>query len=112
MKRFWTTTALTLALLAPASARADGTKAFDFCGGSYSGYTGFAFCASVVVSVAPSTHDPHALGAYTVTMDIANLSGAAGVSYPGTVFTRIGLDNIDNSLAIPANLTISQNGST
>lgn len=108
MKRNLAAAAL-FALMLPAIARADGTRSYDFCGGAYSGFTGFGFCASVTVSVAPSTFPNAAPGAYTITIDVANLSGWNG-SYPGTVFAQIGLDNLVNDLADPENLTISQGG--
>jgi hypothetical protein len=110
MKRFVALAAVAVALAAPVSAaHATGSKTFDFCGGSYSGYTGFAFCASVSVSVAPATEPGAAANAYTVTLDIANRSGLNG-SYAGTVFVQMGLDNLINTLAMPTNLTVSQGG--
>jgi len=96
----------------PSTARAVGTKSYDFCGGSYSGYTGFAFCASVKVSVALATNADgltHAPGSYTVTMDITNKSGTNG-SYLNSMFIQIGLDNLSNDLADPENVRIMQGG--
>jgi hypothetical protein len=109
MKRFPAVALIALALATAKPALADGSKSYDFCGGSYSGYPGFAFCASVTVGVAASTFPGAAPGAYTVTIDVANLSGLSG-SYAGTVFAQIGLDNLINDLADPENLTISQGG--
>jgi hypothetical protein len=110
MKRFIAAALTTTVLLVPVhTARADGSKTFDFCGGTYTGYTGFAFCASVAVGVAKATEAGHAAGAYTVTIDVANLSGENG-SVAGTLFAQMGLDNLINNLATPTNLTISQGG--
>lgn len=92
---------LTAALLAsaiialPASAaHATGSNEWQVCGGSYSGYSGFALCASVSVTV---TTGPS--GENIVTMQIYNLSGANG-SYAGTVFTSLGLDNVVPALEV------------
>jgi hypothetical protein len=98
------------ALLMPSTARATGSKTYDFCGGSYSGYVGFAFCASVKVSVAAANSSDglvHAPGAYTVTMDITNKSGEYG-SFLNSMFIQIGLDNLVNDLADPENVRIVQ----
>ena len=114
MKKVLASAALGALLLLPSSARAVGTKVYDFCGGSYSGYTGFAFCASVTVTVqAASNADgvTHAAGAYTVSMDIVNKSGENG-SYLNSMFIQIGLDNLINDLATPTNVRISQGGTT
>src|SRR6185369_1247450 len=78
MKRLLALSAFSALLALPSSASATGTKTYDFCGGSYSGYTGFAFCASVTVSVSAASNADgltHAPGAYTVAMDIVNKSG-------------------------------------
>src|SRR4051812_3523287 len=96
VKRFITGVSFAAALLTPSVARATGSKAYDFCGGSYSGFTGFAFCASVNVSVVAASNTDgltHAPGAYTVTMDITNKSGQNG-SYLNSLFIQIGLDNL------------------
>lgn len=112
MKRFIAVAATAVALLAPAqSAYAVGTQTFNFCGGTYSGYSGFAFCASGSVTVALATEAGHKTGAYTVTMNITNTSGTNG-SYFGSLFAEMGLDNLTNTLSTPVNLTISQGGST
>src|SRR5690349_7226808 len=96
MKRLLALSALSALMLVPSSARATGSKPYDFCGGSYSGYTGFAFCASVTVTVtaASSLADGlyHAPGSYTVSMDIVNKSGENG-SFLNSMFIQIGLDN-------------------
>ena len=98
------TLALTLALAAPlASAKADVN--YNVCGGTFSGFT-YAFCASVQVSVTQNA----AHTAYTVAMTVANLSGQNG-SDPLAIFQEIGLDNISNTLASPANVTVMQDGS-
>src|SRR6185437_7616040 len=56
MKRFGAVAVMVTAMLLPLhAAHADDSKTFDFCGGTYTGYTGFAFCASVAVAVAPAT---------------------------------------------------------
>jgi hypothetical protein len=89
----------TVAMATPA--RAFDLSGFNFCGGVYSGYS-LAFCASVSVNVV-STDATH----HRVTINVANLSGLNG-SYVGSVFTAIGLDNLDNELANPANVVISQ----
>lgn len=104
MKRF-VLGAMAITLILPASAKA-GSRTYDFCGGAYSGYTGFAFCASVIVSVAPSAFTA---GGYTVTLDIMNRSGVNG-SYAGTLFAQIGLDNLipDAQLAATPNVQIKQ----
>jgi hypothetical protein len=113
MKRLFALTAVAALMLMPGSAHAVGSKAYDFCGGSYSGYTGFAFCASVTVTVtsASTASDGlyHAPGAYTVSMDIVNKSGQNG-SFLNSMFIQIGLDNLVNDLATPTNVQISQGG--
>lgn len=112
MKRLVAATALALAVLTPGQAHAIGSKTYDFCGGSYSGYTGLAFCASVNVSVAAASNADgltHAAGAYTVSMEITNKSGENG-SYLNSLFIQIGLDNLSNDLANPTNVRISQGG--
>ena len=86
MKRILVAATVAVTLFAPASAKALGSRSYDFCGGQYTGYTGFAFCASVTVGVAASTYTP---GAYTVTLDVMNLSGQNG-SYAGSLFAQIG----------------------
>jgi|SRR6185437_15512348 hypothetical protein len=110
MKRFGAVAVMVTAMLLPLhAAHADDSKTFDFCGGTYTGYTGFAFCASVAVGVAPATEAGHAAGAYTVTLDVANLSGENG-SFAGTLFAEFGLDNLPKDLADPTNLVVSQGG--
>lgn len=106
MKRILSLASITTALLVPTSAKAVGSRSYDFCGGQYTGYTGFAFCASVTVGVAASTYTS---GAYTVTLDIMNLSGQNG-SYAGSLFAQIGLDNLipDAQLAVTPNVQIKQ----
>src|SRR5689334_22645198 len=98
--------ALVVALGAPlSSAKAVGTQAYDVCGGSYAGWSGFAFCASVQVTVVQK-----AASVWNVALQISNMSGYNG-SFAGSVFTQIGIDNIPGNLASPANITISQGGS-
>jgi hypothetical protein len=63
------------------------SKQYDVCGGSYAGYTGFGLCASVNVSVFSQN------GSYYLRFQVYNTSGTSG-SYNGSVFTRIGLDNV------------------
>jgi PEP-CTERM motif len=112
VKHLFAGLALIAALGVPQVAHATGSRTYDFCGGSYSGYTGFAFCASVNVSVAAASNADgltHAAGAYTVTMDIINKSGENG-SYVNSLFIQIGLDNLVNELATPTNVQISQGG--
>ena len=94
------------ALLAPATAQALGSRTYDFCGGQYTGYTGFAFCVSVTVGTAPSIYTT---GSYTVTLDVMKVSGHNG-SYSGTLFAQIGLDNLipDAKLARTPNMRIAQ----
>jgi len=106
MKKALGLVVLPLLLALPSAAHATGSRGYDFCGGSYSGYTGFAFCASVNVSVANSVYTP---GAFTVTLDIVNKSGFSG-SYAGTLFAQIGLDNLipDALLAATPNVQIEQ----
>jgi hypothetical protein len=101
-------TALALALATPLStAKAVGTQSYDVCGGTYgSSWSGFAFCASVQVTVVQK-----AASVWNVAIQIANMSGLNG-SYVGSVFTQIGIDNIPGNLANPANITVSQNGQT
>ena len=96
--------ALGLALAAPmSSAHASGERLWQVCGGqAYSGYSGFALCASVQVSVTTS-----ASGAHIVTMRIHNMAGT-NTSYIGTVFTSIGLDNIVPALdVVDGTLTVT-----
>jgi hypothetical protein len=96
--------ALGLALAAPASAHAVGTKSYNVCGGSYgSSWSGFAFCASVQLSV---TKKPNQ-NIWTVAMTVANMSGLNG-SYLWSVFDQIGLDNVQGSLSTPANIIVKQ----
>lgn len=82
--------ALALLLAAPIStAEATGERLWQICGGTaYSGYSGFALCASVNVAVTTGANGEH-----IVTMKIYNLSGQNG-SYSGTVFTSLGLENV------------------
>lgn len=104
MKGRLTAALLAGALLAlPASvAHAEGSNSWQVCGGSYSGYSGFALCASVSVTV---TTGPN--GENIVTMEIYNMSGANG-SYAGTVFTSLGLDNVVPALeVIDGSLTVT-----
>jgi len=112
MKRLLLGMAVAAALIAPKPAHAGGSRTYDFCGGSYSGYTGFAFCASVNVSVVAASNADgltHAAGSYTVSIDITNKSGENG-SYLNSLFIQIGLDNLVNDLATPANVRITQGG--
>lgn len=96
--------ALGLALTAPSSAYAVGSKTYDVCGGSYgSSWSGFAFCASVQLSV---TKKPNQ-NIWTVAMTVANMSGLNG-SYLWSVFDQIGLDNVQGGLASPANIVVMQ----
>ena len=74
--------------LAPASARA---LTYDVCGGSYSGYSGFALCASVTVDLV--TTQVNGVDVHSVTMVVHNLSGQEG-SYSGSLFTAFGLRNV------------------
>jgi len=91
MKRSIAAIALAAALVVPSTAQAVGTKTYDVCGGNYgSSWSGFAFCASVQLTV---TKRAGATNVWTVALQIANLSGLNG-SYVGSVFTQIGLDNI------------------
>lgn len=104
MRRLLAASALAAAaLLAPAEARATGTTSWQVCGGTpYSGYSGFALCASVTVTV---TTTP--TGQHLVTMQIFNLSGQNG-SYSGTVFTSLGLDNVIPSInVVDGTLTVT-----
>jgi len=94
-------------LMSPfASAKAVGTQTYDVCGGTYASWTGFAFCASVQVSVVAAGPN-----VWNVAMQIANLSGTNG-SYAGSLFAQIGIDNILGALANPANILVKQGGST
>ena len=108
MKRPFTVAAAICALsFSPiSSAKAVGTQGYDVCGGSYRSWTGFAFCASVQVSVTAVQ-----TGVWNVAMQIANLSGTNG-SYAGSLFAQIGIDNILGGLAKPANIVVSQNDAT
>ena len=78
-----------LSSLPLASAQAGGERTWAICGGTpYSGYSGFALCASVTATV-----QTNAAGEHILTMKVYNLSGTNG-SYSGTVFTSLGLDNV------------------
>lgn len=79
---------------------------YDVCGGSYSGYSGFALCASVSVDVVTTT-SPTGTPIHTVTLVVHNLSGTNG-SYSGSLFTSFGLRNVVPSdvRVIPGSLTV------
>jgi hypothetical protein len=101
--------ALAASLASPFSAaQAVGTQTYNVCGGSYASWTGFAFCASVQVSVV--ANGPNL---WNVAMQISNLSGTNG-SYAGSLFAQIGLDNLFFSppAAVISNVLVTQNGST
>ena len=87
--------------LAPASAMAVTPGAtYNFCGGS-----GFTFCASVNMAVAPN-----ATGGYTVTLDVINRSLASGSNAPAQ-FVSVGLENVLPSgerLSTPSNFKLQQ----
>ncbi len=107
MKTRFLSIALAASLAAPfASARAVGTQTYNVCGGSYASWTGFAFCASVQVSVIAKGGN-----VWNVAMQIANLSGTNG-SYSGSLFAEIGIDNLFNTFANPTNILVTQGGST
>ncbi len=108
MIRKFAAIAFAAALAAPLStAKAIGTQSYDVCGGSYgSSWSGFAFCASVQVTVVQKSSS-----VWNVAIQIANMSGLNG-SYVGSVFTQIGIDNIPGNLANPANITVMQDGKT
>lgn len=116
VKRLLAVAALALGLV-PSTSHALSSKQFDFCGGAYGSWTGFAFCASVNVAVTPASNADgltHQSGAYTITMDIVNKSGQNG-SYLNSLFIQMGLDNLpimnpDIAFANPANVAIFQNG--
>src|SRR5687768_12062583 len=81
--------AATLVAAPLTAAHASGERSWTVCGGTpYSGYSGFALCASVTATV-----QTNATGQHILTMKIYNLSGQNG-SYAGTVFTSLGLDNV------------------
>lgn len=88
--------ALGLFLAAPLStAEATGERLWQVCGGTaFSGYSGFALCASVNVAVTTGANGEH-----IVTMRIYNLAGTNG-SYSGTVFTSLGLENVVPSIQV------------
>jgi hypothetical protein len=91
LKKILASLGIAAALLAAplSNAEAAGTRTWNVCGGTpYSGYSGFALCASVTATV-----ETNAAGEHILTMKVYNLSGASG-SYSGTVFTSIGLDNV------------------
>ena len=95
MNRRTTIPALAALLLAASAAPAHATSTafgeryYQVCGGTpYTGYSGFALCASVNVTV-----ETVAPGQHVVNLAIHNMSGANG-SYAGTVFTAVGLDNV------------------
>ena len=91
MRKLVTQFVVAAALLAAplATAHATGERTWTVCGGTpYSGYSGFALCASVTATVTTTPTGEHLL-----TMKVYNLSGNNG-SYAGTVFTSIGLDNV------------------
>jgi hypothetical protein len=95
---------LALATLTPRNASAADPVSYDFCGGSFTGYPGLAFCASVTVGVTQIAADR-----WSVKVDIANLSGLNG-SFAGSLFANVGLDNLVADLATPTNLRVWQNG--
>lgn len=103
--------ALAASLASPFSAaQAVGTQTYNVCGGSYASWTGFAFCASVQVSVVASGS-----GIWNVAMQISNLSGLNG-SFAGSLFAQIGLDNLNlpggNPPVAISNVLVTQGGST
>jgi len=101
--------ALAASLASPFSAaQAVGTQTYNVCGGSYASWTGFAFCASVQVSVVAK-----AAGVWNVAMQISNLSGTNG-SFAGSLFAQIGLDNLffTPPAVVISNVLVTQNGST
>jgi hypothetical protein len=106
------TLAFAASLVSPFStAQAVGTQTYNVCGGSYgASWTGFAFCASVQVSVVASGS-----GLWNVAMQISNLSGLNG-SYAGSLFAQIGLDNLNlpggNPKIAISNVLVKQGGST
>ena len=117
VKRLLAVAAIALSLM-PSTGHALGSKQFDFCGGTYGNqWAGFAFCASVNVSVTPASNLDglnHGAGAYTITMDIVNKSGQNG-SYANSLFIQMGLDHLpitnpEIAFANPANVAIFQNG--
>jgi hypothetical protein len=98
MNRFLAPLAIATAILMVplSSAEASGERHWNVCGGTpYSGYTGFALCASVTATV-----ETNNLGEHVLTMKVYNLSGLNG-SYSGTVFTSIGLENV-----IPSSINV------
>jgi hypothetical protein len=103
MKRLLISAAVLVAL-APSPARAIDQLPLNFCGGSYSGYSGFGFCASVDIGLT-------SLGGsnYRITMSLANLSGTNG-SYAGSLLTQFGLDNLLMNMGTPANIVVAQGG--
>ena len=105
MKQLIAGALLAVAMLVPSTARAADPVSYDFCGGSFTGYPGLAFCASVTVGVTQVAADR-----WTVKVDIANLSGMNG-TFAGSLFANIGLDNLVADLATPTNLRVWQNGS-
>lgn len=92
---------VTVALLAPASARAvTPGSTYNFCGG-----TGFSFCASVNMSVVANV-----TGGYTVTLEVINRSVASGANPPAQ-FVSVGLENVlppGEKLASPSNFNLQQ----
>ena len=102
MKLLRCVAALAALFVAASTAEAGGTRQWDVCGGSYAGYSGFALCASVHVTVSQVGSQ------HIVTMKFYNLSGVNG-SYAGTVFTSIGLDNVMPATVnvVPGSLTIT-----
>jgi hypothetical protein len=89
------------AVLVPTTARAVTPGAtYNFCGGS-----GFTFCASVNMAVAPN-----GVGGYTVTLDVLNRSLPTG-SNAAAQFVSVGLDNVlppGERLATPSNFRLQQ----
>jgi hypothetical protein len=79
-----------LTIAAP-PALADGSHLYNVCGGSYHGFSGFALCASVDVSIASREVD--GVTKHKVTMVVYNLSGTNG-SYDQSVITAIALNNV------------------
>src|SRR3954454_2049180 len=99
MIRKFAAVAFAVALASPLStAKAVGTQSYDVCGGTYSSWSGFAFCASVQVTVVQK-----ATSVWNVAIEIANMSGTNG-AFDGSTFVRIGIDNIPGNLANPANI--------
>jgi hypothetical protein len=117
VKRVLAATLIAIAAV-PSAGHALDAKSFDFCGGTLTGYP-IAFCASVNISIAAATPGldanglNHAVGAWTVSIDIINKSGENG-TFLNAQFIKVGLDNLPImnpavDFADPANVAIYQN---